>query len=62
MYHAHAVYGDAFREDYFCESYVILYDFVIRNLGALLRRLEGIPQNRDLDELVAALETTTTAA
>ncbi|MEZ4383019.1 MAG: radical SAM protein [Nannocystaceae bacterium] len=58
MYHAHAIYGDAFREDYFCESYVILYDFVIRNLGALLRRLEGIPRNRDLDELVAALETT----
>ena len=57
MYHAHAVYGDAFREDYFCESYVILYDFVIRNLAALLQRLEGIPQNRDLDELVAALET-----
>ncbi len=55
MYHSHVIYGDAFREDYFCKSYVLLYDFIIANLPTLLSRLSAIPGGKELDNLVSTL-------
>lgn len=55
MYHAHAIYGDAFREDYFCDSYIAAYTFILQNLGKILWKTETIPRNRSLEGLVEAL-------
>ena len=55
MYHAHVIYGDAFREDYFCESYVAMWTFITSNLGVLLSRLDRLPRNEHLDSITATL-------
>jgi uncharacterized protein len=62
MYHAHVVYGDAFREDYFCESYIELYDYIIDHLGRLLSRLQHVPADPSLARLVDSLRSLEPAA
>ncbi|MBR1201044.1 radical SAM protein [Bradyrhizobium sp. AUGA SZCCT0158] len=56
MYHAHVIYGNAFKEDYFCQSYLLLTEFVLANLAKLLRHLGRIAVDPSLDAVAASAD------
>jgi len=51
MFHSHVIYGDAFREDYFCESYIELWNYLTQNLARLLPRVSRMPGREHLERV-----------